>query len=126
MDTLATSIRSARVLRTPYAGSSLPPGIFASPLERHFARIANEIVSRWGTDRIEPYMNSLLIDTRGGRQGFPADVLDDLVCLSGMLWHLASRYDKVQDTLKLDTFSFSAINEADMRRCGTSGAWVLG
>ena len=95
-----------------------------SAIEARFPHIARELVKQWHTSRIPLYMDSLLIDTRGDRQGFPADVLDELMFLSGMLWHLR-HMGVVEDFQKPDAFSFAATNEAEFRRCGTSGSWIL-
>jgi hypothetical protein len=40
-----------------------------------FPRIAEAIRSRWGTGRLDAYFSALVIDDRGGRAGFPPDVL---------------------------------------------------
>lgn len=50
-------------------------------LEEKFDRILNNIEKLWGTPAIEDYFTDLIIDRRGGRQGFPKDVLDDIVRL---------------------------------------------
>lgn len=96
-----------------------------SAIEVRFPHIARALSTLWQTDQIGLYLDSLLIDTRGGRQGFPADVLDELMFLSGMRWHMLHLEAKPIDFQKPDLFSFAAANEADIRRCGTTGAWVL-
>lgn len=96
-----------------------------SAIETRFPHIARELCALWKTDRIEIYMDSLLIDDRGGRVGFPEDVLDELMFLSGMRWHIIHEADRVEDFQKPDVFSFSAMNEADLRRAGSTRAWVL-
>jgi hypothetical protein len=97
----------------------------ASALEDRFSHVARELVARWKSDLIDPYMDSLLIDTRGGRQGFPPDAQEELMLLSGVLWHRQHIDSRVENEQKPESFSFSAVNESDMRRCGTTGAWVL-
>ncbi|HLU76965.1 MAG TPA: hypothetical protein VKZ48_03555 [Burkholderiales bacterium] len=51
-------------------------------IQQRYARIAEEILDRWGTDRLEPYIDSLLIDDRGNRSGFPPEVAQALLMLS--------------------------------------------
>lgn len=102
----------------------VPPERSRSAIEARYPHIARELSALWQTGQIELYLDSLLIDTRGGRQGFPADVLDELMFLSGMRWHL-NHTGKVQDFQKPDLFSFAATNEDDLRRCGTTGGWIL-
>ena len=117
MDSRITTIRSRSQSYTGY--------LRTSSLEDRFAHVAKELVARWKTDLIDPYMNSLLIDTRGGRQGFPADAQEELMFLSGVLWHRQHENAQVKCEEKPERFSFSAVNENDMRRCGTTGSWVL-
>lgn len=50
-------------------------------LEEKFDRILVIIEKLWGTPEIEDYFTDLIIDRRGGRQGFPKDVLDDILRL---------------------------------------------
>jgi hypothetical protein len=44
-------------------------------VERSFPRIAAIIREQWGKRWLDDYFAKLVIDERGGRQGFPADVL---------------------------------------------------
>lgn len=50
-------------------------------LEQKFDRILINLEKLWGTPEIEDYFTDLIIDRRGGRQGFPKDVLDDILRL---------------------------------------------
>lgn len=50
-------------------------------LEEKFDRILIKIDELWGTLHLEDYFSDLIIDRRGGRQGFPQDVLDDILML---------------------------------------------
>ena len=60
----------------------LPPEVYPGVLALQFARIVNLIAMQWhDRDRCESYFKDLLIDQRGGRQGFPAPVRRDLVNL---------------------------------------------
>lgn len=96
-----------------------------SAIERRFMRIANELIKRWKGPDIDAYLESLLIDTRGNRMGFPEDVLEEIMLLAGVRWYL----EKIALTETLETqespkdeFSFCT---DDFRRCGTTGSWVL-
>jgi hypothetical protein len=74
-------------------------------LEDH-PRISNRIQQLWGTPDCEEYLNSLVIDTRGNRKGFPPAMLEELLYLgrlaralvilrvSGDLWEI---FDQVGD-----------------------------
>lgn len=50
-------------------------------LEEKFDRILVNIEKLWGKPEIEDYFTDLIIDRRGGRQGFPKEVLDDILRL---------------------------------------------
>jgi ankyrin repeat protein len=50
-------------------------------LEEKFDRILVIIEKLWGKPEIEDYFTDLIIDRRGDRQGFPKDVLDDILRL---------------------------------------------
>lgn len=50
-------------------------------LEQQYERILKKIDELWETPEIDAYFSDLIIDTRGGRQGFPKDVLNDIVTL---------------------------------------------
>ena len=61
---------------------ALPPEIQPSALLRDYPRIANAL-ARASSDvpALTAYLDSLLIDRRGGRQGFPGDVHHELQSL---------------------------------------------
>lgn len=50
-------------------------------LEEKFDRILTQIEKLWGTPALEDYFTELIIDKRGGRQGFTKDVLGDILLL---------------------------------------------
>lgn len=64
-----------------------------SPLEEHFPRLVPEIVAFWGSPTCFDQLQGLLVDTRGGRQGFPADVYSDLSMLLTLVPRPKGPYD---------------------------------
>lgn len=50
-------------------------------LETQYERILIKIEELWGMPLVEDYFSDLLIDKRGGRQGFPAEVAKDIIKL---------------------------------------------
>jgi tankyrase len=50
-------------------------------LEEHFDRILIMIEQLWDTPEIHDYFSGLIIDSRGGRRGFPKDVMEDILRL---------------------------------------------
>lgn len=52
-----------------------------SELERKFPRIVDSICLQWGRDELEPYLDGLLFDERGDRQGFPDAIVGEILFL---------------------------------------------
>ena len=46
-----------------------------------YPRISNRIQQLWGTPDCEAYLNTLVIDTRGNRQGFAPAIMEELLYL---------------------------------------------
>jgi hypothetical protein len=61
-----------------------------SDLERHFPRIAEEFVKRWHTPMFEPFCYQLIVDERGNRKGFPAEVFAEILALYWLDLNLAN------------------------------------
>lgn len=50
-------------------------------LEEKYDRILTKLEVLWETPEIHDYFSDLLIDKRGGRQGFPKEVLNEIIAL---------------------------------------------
>jgi len=107
-------------LRDPFTNNSS-----LSAIEARFPRIARELSGIWNTSFCEDYLSKLLIHTRVDRDGFPADVQEELMFLSSLQWHLQHPAMKTEEETKPEGFSFSALNEMELRHAGTRGAWIL-
>lgn len=85
------------IQHSDYPEISIPEGDAATPApkrtgppERVIARAAIEgyphiiesICLMWGGREADAYLSRLVIDTRGGRKGFPRDVMDELLILA--------------------------------------------
>ena len=81
------SLRRASQLNLPLPTSQrwvalLPDEIQPRALLHQFPRIANQLARLWDDKKsVETYLNQLLIDQRGKRQGFPPDVHNELLNL---------------------------------------------
>lgn len=73
-----------------------------SPLEMQFPRLVKEILAVWGSQGCFAKLQDLLVDTRGGRNGFPADVYSDLFLLMQLVPRPNGPYDIWGDTLEVD------------------------
>ena len=59
--------------------TTLPFDCYPLALAKTFPRIANALATFWARpDALMSYLSELLVDRRGGRKGFPLDVLDEL------------------------------------------------
>ena len=58
------------------------PDLYPQALEGRYSRVFNKIMAMWGTQALEEHFSDLIVDKRGGRQGFPADVAADIILLS--------------------------------------------
>ncbi|HEY2968508.1 MAG TPA: hypothetical protein VGK75_09080 [Casimicrobiaceae bacterium] len=68
--------------RTLEWSASLPLDVQPTALLHHYGRIANVIAAIWRDPKsLQSYMDCLFTDDRGDRQGFPADVLHELLAL---------------------------------------------
>ena len=58
------------------------PDLYPHALEGRYSRVFNKIMAMWGSQALEEHFSDLIVDKRGGRQGFPADVAADIILLS--------------------------------------------
>ena len=76
--------------------AELPHAVRPSELARRFPRIANSIAELWPrVARCEEYLDSLVIDERGNRKGFPPPVAHELTALRS---HYAELHPSDQST----------------------------
>lgn len=62
--------------------SSLPPEVVPNALLQMFPRICNLLAVLWDDpNSARRYLNDLLVDKRGNRQGFPLDILRELLAM---------------------------------------------
>ena len=62
--------------------ASLPKNVRPMELGRRFPRIANRIAKSWRfVARCEEYLDTLVVDRRGNRKGFPPEVAQELTNL---------------------------------------------
>jgi hypothetical protein len=61
---------------------ALPPNLRPRETARRFPHVVNLLATRWlSPPACREYFTELLLDTRGGRQGFPQDVASELFAL---------------------------------------------
>jgi len=68
--------------RTLKWATGLPPHVQPTALLRHYGRIANVIAATWNhPTSLRSYLDCLFSDNRGNRQGFPPEILGELLAL---------------------------------------------
>ena len=70
-----------------------------SPLEEQFPHLVPEIIAFWGAASCYMRLENLLMDKRGGRKGFPADVHSDLSLLLVLTPRPKGPYDIWSDAI---------------------------
>lgn len=65
--------------------------LYPKNLEQKYLRVLNRIIELWYSPKIDDYFTELLVDTRGGRQGFPPEVASELFTLSQVHTSLLSQ-----------------------------------
>lgn len=64
-------------------------------LKTLFPRIHQNLVTLWGTGPGEDYLDGLIMDERGNRQGFPPDVLRALLVLQRVHFQRFGTFKKI-------------------------------
>ena len=64
-------------------------------LKTLFPRVHQNLVALWGTGPAEGYLDSLIMDDRGHRQGFPPDVLRALLVLQRVHFQTFGTFRKI-------------------------------
>src|SRR4051812_26553555 len=52
-----------------------------STIEQRFKHVSNHLIAMWGSEACSLYIKRLLVSDRIDRQGFPPDVIEDLILL---------------------------------------------
>lgn len=89
-------------------------------LEDKYPRVFSKIMALWDKPEIDDYFMDLIVDKRGGRQGFPQDVATEIVHLS--LVH-AAHHKSSQKTDVWDVASSSFVDFATSATPEESSAW---
>lgn len=63
-------------------------------LKEGFPRIHQKLIPLWGSAQGEAYLDSLIVDERGNRQGFPAEVMRSLLVLQRVHFELFGTFKR--------------------------------
>ena len=67
-------------------------------LERNYPRVLEAVLAMWGHRELNTYFNKLTMDDRGGREGFPPEVWDEIYMLQRL------HQEIVPDQMQQSTF----------------------
>lgn len=83
-DALSVTQRLLYAGTTNHGGAALTtladPGAL-SILEQRYPRVTLELVERWGKPSLESFLDNLILDSRGDRQGFAPEAMEELLLL---------------------------------------------
>ena len=83
-DALSVTQRLLYAGTTNHGGATLTtladPGAL-SILEQRYPRVTLELVERWGKPSLESFLDNLILDSRGDRQGFAPEAMEELLLL---------------------------------------------
>ncbi len=85
-----------------------------SELEKQYPHIAKQLCAYWGDDIFENYANKLIIDERGDRQGFPREVIEEVLFLYQL--HLKKMNFNAKDVSIIRTTGFQTIIDNENNR----------
>ena len=57
---------------------SHPADVYPTALEKRFPHILSAIVAMWGYQELNVYFHKLSVDERGGREGFPLEIWEEI------------------------------------------------
>lgn len=87
----------------------LAAGNYPATIERRFPHILARITDLWGTSALDTYLDSLMLDDRGGRQGFPPEVATEI-------FHLISVHGALGVTRTNIGFGWGAAEDPELEK----------
>ena len=79
----------------------------ASTLERNCPHIVQGLLTCWhDPDATDRYLNTVLVDERDGRQGFPEDIFSELMFISDLNWR-RRHFNEEGVQVSVEGFSFA-------------------
>lgn len=97
-----------------------------SQLERQFPRIAEHLVELWNNSACDQYLNTLVLDDRCDRHGFPPEIMEDLMLLENIRWSLLHDEDLPQPATHILQYRFSEtpVHAAPANTSAGSKGWI--
>lgn len=83
-------------------------------LEAKFGRILNRIMELWAKPALDDYFSELMIDDRGDRQGFPPEIVAELLVLSLMHYEEMEAKSKKEEDIWANESARKALEEINV------------
>jgi hypothetical protein len=100
----------------PDASAAVTDPRLLSSLEQRYPRVTLELVERWGKPSLEGFLDNLILDSRGNRQGFAPDAMEELL----LLYSVHREYRPANEFWYLNAEAQARSAKTD--KLGTSGA----
>jgi len=84
-------------------------GNFPERIAQTYPHILARITDLWGTAALDAYLDSLMLNDREGRQGFPPDVAMEI-------FHLISVHEALGLTPKTSGFGWGAAHDPELEK----------
>jgi CheY-like chemotaxis protein len=97
-------------------GAALSDPHLLSALEQRYPRVTLELVERWGKPSLEGFLDNLILDSRGNRQGFAPEAMEELL----LLYNVHREYRPSNEFWYLNAEAQSRGSKPD--KLGTTGA----
>ena len=85
----------------------------ACDLEAHYPRLMVRMIEGWSDPRFAAEINHLIVDERGGRQGFPPEVMDELWFLQQVHQTIHARSEPTPEPAARHVYPADALLQAD-------------
>lgn len=80
-DKMSVTQRLLYAAAAPTASVAAADPALLSSLEQRYPRVTLELVERWGKPSLEGFLDNLILDSRGNRQGFAPEAMEELLLL---------------------------------------------
>lgn len=96
---------------------ALAPGRYPALLEKGYPRVFKKILENWDTPKEQQaYFNDLVVDVRGDRQGFPPEVMAELLFVSAIYHRWLNDRRRRADPQRLKELSPSLVHDLEKKQ----------
>lgn len=106
-----TEVQDVSAIRAKLLGKmgGLAADHYPMLIEQRFPRILGRLADLWGSAALDAYLDSLMLNDRDGRQGFPPDVAMEI-------FHLISVHGTLGLTPEKNLFGWGAARDPELEK----------